>query len=370
MEHVDCVVVGAGVIGLAAARALLAKGRDVLILERSGRVGSETSSRNSEVIHAGIYYPTDSLKARMCVAGKAALYAFCGDHRVTARAVGKLIVAVEESERPRLKALRELAEKNGVQDLVEVDREALRRLEPDLNCVAALFSPSTGILDSHGYLTALHGEVESRGGFIAFNTPVESGAFHNGVLQLRTGGAAAMDLSCSAVVNAAGHGAIALASRIAGFPKSALPDSYLAKGRYLSLLGHCPFSHLIYPLPAPGGLGIHLTLDIAGAARFGPDVEWVEELDYSVPAGLEARFAAAIARYWPDISASNLTPAYAGIRPKLHGPDVPFADFAIQDEAVHGLPGLINLFGIESPGLTSSLAIARYIAERLCSDHA
>lgn len=365
MEKLDCAVIGAGVVGLAAARELVRAHRDVVVLERTGQIGSEVSSRNSEVIHAGIYYPPGSLKARYCVAGKQLLYQYCAARSVLSHRVGKLVVACDAAEVHRLHEIKVRAEQNGVHDLMPMSGGEARELEPALHCEAALYSPSTGILDTHGFMLALQGDVEADGGMIAFNAPVVSGRITTDGILLRVGGDAPMELLCKTVVNAAGLGAIALAASIEGFPPHCLPPAFLAKGRYLSLAGPSPFARLIYPLPSRGGLGIHLTLDLGGQARFGPDVEWVDDIDYSVPTDLADRFADSIKRFWPDIEGSQLRPAYSGIRPKLHGPDSTFADFAIDGAETHGAPGLINLFGIESPGFTSSLAIAARIVEMI-----
>lgn len=364
-EKLDCVVIGAGIIGLAAARALASRGREVVVLEAAAEIGMETSSRNSEVIHAGIYYPTGSLKARLCVAGKERLYRYCAEHHVGHLRLGKLIVACGPDEVPRLAALREKARANGVDDLEPLSRQEARALEPALACEAALISPSTGTIDSHGYMLALQSDGERAGAMIAFESPVEGGEIGEDGIRLRVGGRDPVVVDCAAVVNSAGLSAVSLAASLAGFPQARLPRSYLSKGHYFALAGSCPFRHLIYPLPSQGGLGVHLTLDLAGRARFGPDVRWVTEKDYDVPAERAARFAESIKRFWPELPEDALQPAYAGIRPKLHGPDETFADFCIQGPEAHGIEGLVNLFGIESPGLTASLAIAEEVAGRL-----
>lgn len=363
MDHIDCIVVGAGVVGLAIARRLARAGREVIVLEAGADIGTGTSSRNSEVIHAGIYYPAASLMARHCVAGRQALYRFCESHGVAHRRCGKLIVATTTEEAGKLAAIRGRAAANGVTDLEELDAAAARELEPALSCTAALLSPSTGIVDSHGYMLALRGDAEAAGAAFAFNTPFERARIMNDDIAVETGGQAPMTLGCSLLVNAAGLHAPALARAIDGMPPDKVPTAYYAKGNYFSCAVRAPFSHLIYPVPEPGGLGVHLTLDLGGQAKFGPDVEWVETIDYEVDAARMARFYPAIRRYWPALPDGALAPGYAGIRPKIVPPSVAVQDFVIQGPADHGTPGLINLFGIESPGLTASLSIAGQVAE-------
>ncbi len=366
MDEFDCVVVGAGVVGLAAARALALDGREVLVLEAAEGIGTETSSRNSEVIHAGIYYPHGSLKARLCVAGKKALYAYCAERGITAKAIGKLIVAVNEEQIATLASLRKYAEKNGVADLAWIEESELKRLEPEVRGVAALFSPSSGIIDSHALMLSLQGDVENHGGVVAFASPVGGGEITDDGIRLWVGGAEPIELMARTVVNAAGLWAQALAERLEGFPKRRIPPSYFARGVYFGLTGmRPPFRRLIYPIPEPGGLGIHATIDLAGQVRFGPDVEWIERPSYEVDPGRAARFYAAIRTYWPGLPDGALEPAYAGVRPKVTGPGEPAGDFIIQGPRQHGCPGLVNLFGIESPGLTSSLAIGDYVAAML-----
>ncbi len=362
-EQLDCVVIGAGVVGLAVARALALRGREVVILEAADDIGTETSSRNSEVIHAGIYYPPGSLKAKHCVAGRALLYRYCRDHNIAHEPLGKLIVAVEPKEVEGLAALRSRALANGVDDLEHLSGLEVRALEPELRCEAALISPSTGIIDSHGFMLALLGDAEAAGAIVAFHSPVERGEVGPGGITLRVGGREPVAVGCRAVINSAGLSALELARGMAGLDPGFVPRGYLSKGHYLSLSAACPFRHLIYPMPSDGGLGVHLTLDLDHRARFGPDVRWVTELDYDVPADRAPLFAASIRRYWPDLPVEALQPAYAGIRPKLHGPEATFADFVVQGPEAHGVPGLVNLFGIESPGLTSSLSIAEAVAE-------
>lgn len=366
MERVDAVVAGAGVIGLAVGRALARAGREVLVLEREPLVGSVTSARNSEVIHAGIYYPTGSLKARLCVAGRRRLYAYLAARGVGHRRCGKVIVATTAAEEARLVALREQAEANGVEDLEWLSRSQLQAMEPALNGVLALHSPVSGIVDSHGLMTALEGDLETAGGLVVLNTPVERVTRdEGGGLIVRTGGPGPMALGCAVFVNAVGLGAPALARRIDGVPAETVPQAYYAKGSYFALTGTAPFGRLVYPMPEPGGLGVHYTLDLGGQGRFGPDVEWIEGEDYDVDPDRGAAFHAAIRRYWPGLPDGALRPDYAGVRPKIAGPGEPAADFVISAPADHGVPGLINLFGIESPGLTSALALADEVLARL-----
>lgn len=363
MDKVDCIVVGAGVVGLAIARRLAQAGRDVIIVEAADDIGTGTSSRNSEVIHAGIYYAAGSLMARLCVAGKRALYAYCEDHGVPHRRCGKLIVATSADDNDKLGAIRARAAANGVDDLALLDTAAAQALEPALNCTAALLSPSTGIIDSHAYMLALRGDAEADGAMIAFNAPLQRAEVTADGLTVEIGGEAPMTLACRLLVNAAGLGAPAVAHAIDGMPRAHIPTGYLAKGNYVSCNTRAPFSRLIYPVPEPGGLGVHLTLDMGGQAKFGPDVEWVSSLDYEVDPARVARFYPAIRRYWPSLPDGALSPGYAGIRPKIVPPDIAVQDFVIQGPRDHGVGGLINLFGIESPGLTASLAIADHVAE-------
>jgi L-2-hydroxyglutarate oxidase LhgO len=351
------------VIGLAVARRLAQAGREVIILEAAEGIGTVTSSRNSEVIHAGIYYPAGSLMARMCVDGKRALYEYCADHGIPHRNCGKLIVATTPRETSRLQSIRAHAEANGVHDLQTLDGDAARTLEPALSCDAALLSPSTGIIDSHAFMLALRGDAEAAGAACAFHTPLLRGKAMADRIELDAGGEAPTSLECRLLVNAAGLGAPAVARSIEGMPVELIPPAYLAKGNYFSCSARAPFSRLIYPVPEPGGLGVHLTLDMAGQARFGPDVEWVETIDYAVDPARAERFYPAIRRYWPMLPDGALMPSYSGIRPKIVPPAVATQDFLIQGPRDHGVAGLINLFGIESPGLTSSLAIADYVGE-------
>ncbi len=362
MERVDCLVIGAGVVGLAIARALARAGRETVIVESENRIGAGASSRNSEVIHAGIYYPSHLAKARLCVRGREMLYAFCREHGAPHRNCGKLIVAADEAQVGKLAALKAQAEANGVHDLVWLDREAARALEPALKAERALLSPSTGIIDSHAYMLALLGDAESRGAALALETPVVAGRAGADGIEIETGGAAATKIAANLVVNAAGLGAQALARSIIGMPAEKIPPLYLAKGNYFTLSARAPFSRLIYPVPAAGGLGVHLTLDLAGQARFGPDVEWIEAIDYAVDPRRADKFYSAIRTYWPDLPDGALQPGYAGIRAKIERPGGSNTDFLVQSEKDHGVAGLINLFGIESPGLTASLAIAEEVA--------
>jgi L-2-hydroxyglutarate oxidase LhgO len=363
MDKVECVVIGAGVIGLAIARRLARAGREVIVLEAAEGIGTVTSSRNSEVIHAGIYYKAGSLMARMCVAGKRALYAYCREHGVPHRNCGKLIVATSPKETERLQSIKAHAEANGVDDLQTLTRHAARVLEPALNCEAALLSPSTGIIDSHAFMLALRGEAEDAGAAFAFHTPLRGGRVDAHGMVIDAGGDAPMSLQCRLLVNAAGLNAASVARGLHGMPLDLIPPAYLAKGNYFSCSARTPFSRLIYPVPEPGGLGVHLTLDMAGQARFGPDVEWVDSIDYAVDPARAEKFYPAIRRYWPGLPDRSLMPSYSGVRPKIVPPAVAVQDFLIQGPRDHGIDGLINLFGIESPGLTASLAIAEYVGE-------
>ncbi len=360
----DCVVVGAGVVGLAVARAFAISGRDVLVIEAAPGIGSETSSRNSEVIHAGIYYPKDSLKARACVAGKAALYQYLTTRRIAHRRCEKLIVASDEGQVSRLDEIVQKGRANGVDDLVVLSRPETVKLEPQLRAVAAIRSPSTGIVDSHAFMLSLQGDVEDHGGAFAFSTRVERGeCLEGGEVALWCGGPEACIVKAKLFVNCAGLHASRLAHAIDGLPEALIPETNYAKGNYFALSGRAPFSRLIYPIPEPGGLGVHLTLDLAGQARFGPDVEWVDAIDYTMDASRSEGFYGAIRKYWPDLRDGALYPAYCGIRPKLTDPGDPAADFVILGPDAHGLSGQIHLFGIESPGLTSSLALADRVVD-------
>ncbi|WP_028463078.1 NAD(P)/FAD-dependent oxidoreductase [Nocardia sp. 348MFTsu5.1] len=368
MEQVDCVVIGAGVIGLATARQLARSGRDVLIAERAELIGSETSSRNSEVIHAGIYYPAGSAKARLCTSGRDKLYAYCVDHGVDHQRIGKLIVATDTDQVDRLSGIAAAAEVNGVKDLRLIDSDELAELEPDLHAEQALLSPSTGIIDSHDLMSALRRDAEEAGATTALRSSVTGGSVA-GNSGPRSSIVLVIDdteIACDAVINCAGLSSWDVAAQLDGFPATSLPPRHYAKGNYYTPAGvKVPFSRLIYPIPVDGGLGVHLTLDLGGQARFGPDVEWVDHVDYQVDPSRSDAFYSEIRRYWPALPDNTLTPAYCGIRPKLSGPGEPAADFLIQGPADHGIPGLVNLFGIESPGLTSCFAIAEAVATHL-----
>jgi L-2-hydroxyglutarate oxidase LhgO len=359
----DSVVIGAGAVGLAVARQLARAGHDTVILEKNAHIGMETSARNSEVIHAGLYYPQGSLKARLCVRGKALLYDFCAAHGVPHRRIGKLVVG-HAGQDSQIETLLNTAAANGVTDLQPLDRAAIAALEPEVSAAIGFLSPSTGIVDSHQYMLALLGDT-------TLVREAEVTALRRGgegwQVSVRNGDED-FTLESRMVVNAAGLWAQGVAHRIAGLTD--IPPLYLAKGRYASLSGKAPFRHLVYPVPEPGGLGVHVTLDLAGQARFGPDVEWLDgndpaAIDYAVPGNIAADFAPRIARWWPGVRADRLTPDYSGVRPKLSGPGAANADFRIDGPATHGLPGLVNLYGIESPGLTASLAIAEQVEDML-----
>ncbi len=361
MERIECIVVGAGVVGLAVARALAHAGREVLVLEAAERIGTETSSRNSEVIHAGIYYPAGSLMARTCVAGKLALYRYCAEHGVPYSNCGKLIVATSDDEASQLAGIGARAAANGVADLRMLSQAETVALEPNLRCTAALLSPSTGIVDSHGFMLALQGDAENAGAVFAFHSPVVAGRASATGIALDVGGAEPMTLACNLLVNSAGLHAPALARGISGMPTELIPTAYYAKGNYFTLSGRSPFSRLIYPVPVPGGLGVHLTIDLGGQARFGPDVEWIDGIDYTVDPARADVFYDAVRKYWPGLKNGALQPGYSGIRPKIVPPSVARQDFVVQGPEAHRVPGLINLFGIESPGLTASLALAEHV---------
>jgi L-2-hydroxyglutarate oxidase LhgO len=363
MDRVDAVVIGAGLVGLAVARALATAGREVVILEAEDAIGTHTSSRNSEVIHAGIYYPKGSLKARACVEGRQRLYAYCAERGVPHRRCGKLIVATDRARLDELEGIRQKAHANGVTDVVPVSAAQVRAMEPELSCVAALHSPSTGIIDSHALMLAYLGDAENAGAMLALKSRFEKAVVRANGIELHVAGAEA--LLAANVVNSAGLTAPAVARGIEGYPAHKAPRQLYAKGNYYSLSRRSPFSRLIYPVPEPGGLGVHVTLDLGGRARFGPDVEWVERIEYSVDPQRAQRFYAAIRRYWPGLPEGALEPAYAGIRPKTSGQKEAAADFDVQGPREHGVPGLVNLFGIESPGLTASLPLADVVLEKL-----
>ncbi len=358
MERVDCIVIGAGLVGLAVARALALTGREVIVLEEADAIGTHTSSRNSEVIHAGIYYPPGSLKATSCVKGRQMLYRYCEERGVAHRRCGKLIVAAESAQLATLHRIQGQAAANGVDDLRLLSEQEAKAMEPALRCVAALLSPSTGIIDSHGLMLAFQGEAEDRGAMLALKSKVTGGAIAAGGILLEIGGTEPMQVLARTVINSAGLKAQRVAASLRGFPQEKIPPTFFAKGHYYSLTTRSPFNHLIYPVPEAAGLGVHLTLDLAGQARFGPDVEWIDEIDYDVDLRRADGFYRAIRNYWPGLKDGQLAPGYAGIRPKLGGADQPASDFVIQGPAEHGVPGLVNLFGIESPGLTASLALA------------
>ena len=363
---IDTIVLGAGVIGLAVARELALAGREVLLVEQAEAIGTGTSSRNSEVIHAGIYYPQRSLKARLCVQGKHMLYDYCGERGIPCRRLGKLIVAATPAQSAGLDAIAQCARHNGVNDLYRISGEEARSLEPELVCDAALVSPSTGIIDSHALMLALQGDAENAGAQCVFHTRFSAGrVLPEGGFELTFSGDEAMTLTARQVVNATGLSAPDSARRLAGHPANAIPDAYFCKGSYFTLTGRAPFEHLIYPMPNEAGLGVHLTLDLGGQAKFGPDTQWVEGEDYTLDAGRGERFYDAVRSYWPGLPDGALQPGYTGIRPKIVGAGSPAADFVIAGPAAHGIPGLLNLFGIESPGLTACLAIAQAAREAL-----
>ncbi|WP_421865221.1 NAD(P)/FAD-dependent oxidoreductase [Parvibaculum sp.] len=366
-SEIDAVVIGAGAVGLACARELARAGHETVVLERHGAIGTEISARNSEVIHAGIYYPKDSLKARLCVEGREMLYDYLDAHKLPYRKCGKLIVATEEAQFGELQAIATRAKANGVDDIRQLTRAEVCAMEPALRAEAAILSPSTGILDAHSYMLSLQGEFEDRGGMIAFRSTVTRVTREGDDFLVHVEGAEPMALRTRTIINAGGLWAPALAARIEGLDAAHVPAPHFAKGNYFSLTGRAPFSRLIYPVPEAAGLGVHLTLDMGGSARFGPDVEWIEvaegsEPDYAVKPERGERFYAAVRRYWPELKDGALMPAYSGVRPKVNGPDEAAADFMISGPGEHGVPGLVNLFGIESPGLTASLAIAEMVA--------
>lgn len=358
-------IIGAGVIGLSVARAVARRGHDVVVAEAASAIGTVTSSRNSEVIHGGMYYPTGSMRARVSVRGRRMLYDFCVSHGVPHRRCGKLVVAVNDMERERLESIARQGEINGVEDLRMMDGAGARALESQLSCIAALLSPHTGILDAHAYMLALRGELEDSGGAIAFNTPVIGAARKGGQWSVRFGGAEAGEAAFDALINCAGLGAQNLAQAIEDYPPTRIPRLIMAKGNYFSYAGKPAFTRLIYPTPVPGGLGVHVTLDLAGRMRFGPDVEWIDRESYAVDPARADVFYERIRTYWPGLPDHSLAPDYAGIRPKLTGPGEPPTDFVVDAPADHGVPSLIQLFGIESPGLTSSLALADEVAAYL-----
>jgi len=359
---VDVVVIGAGVVGLAAARSLADAGREVLVLEAAAHIGSGTSSRNSEVVHAGIYYAPGSLKAELCRAGRDQLYAFCAQRGVPHRRLGKLIVASGAEQVAQLAVIEQRARANGVEDLQRLDGAAVRDLEPALHVQAALLSPSTGIVDSHALMLSLLAQAEAGGAMLATRAPIESIRIEGDGFRLRTGGQAPTELRCGAVVNSAGLHACEVAERIDGLAARHVPQARYARGCYYRSSARVPFSRLIYPVPEPGGLGVHLTLDLAGNARFGPDVQWIDREDYAIPAERRAAFVDGVRAWWPELVDASLEPDYAGVRPKIARDGDIVTDFELQGPGTHGVDGLVNLFGIESPGLTASLAIGDRVA--------
>jgi L-2-hydroxyglutarate oxidase LhgO len=365
MDRIECVVIGAGVVGLAIARAMAARGREVIVLEAGEAVGTGTSSRNSEVIHAGLYYPRGSLKAELCVRGRAMLYEYCEARGVPHSRCGKLLVATARNQLPQLAAIQHKAMENGVADLVRVSGAEAMAMEPQLQCVEAVLSPQTGIVDSHQFMLALQGDAERDGANVAFHTPVTDIDARDRCFVVETGGESPMRFQAGCVINSAGLYANQIARNIRGLDARHIPPLYFAKGNYFSVSGRTPFERLIYPMPNEAGLGVHLTIDMGGQAKFGPDVEWIQKIDYTVDPQRANSFYAAIRAYWPNLPDDALQPAYAGIRPKLSGPGQPAADFVIQGRAAHGMTGLVNLFGIESPGLTAALAIAEKVAKML-----
>ncbi|HEY9281033.1 MAG TPA: NAD(P)/FAD-dependent oxidoreductase [Eoetvoesiella sp.] len=357
---IDCVVLGAGVVGLAIAREMASAGREVLVVEATEAIGTGTSSRNSEVIHAGIYYPQNSLKAQLCVAGKHLLYDYCQERGIPHRRLGKLIVAATPAQSAQLEQIAQRARLNGVDDLYEISGAQARELEPALACDAALVSPSTGIVDSHALMLALQGDAENHGAQCVFHTRFSQGrVLDSGEFLLQFEGDEPMELTANCVINATGLSAPSVARKLQGQPQQHIPQAYYCKGSYFTLSGRSPFNRLIYPMPDSAGLGVHLTLDLGGQAKFGPDTEWIDHEDYSLDPRRADTFYDAVRRYWPALPDGALNPGYTGIRPKIVGAGSPAADFMISGPATHGIPGLVNLFGIESPGLTACLALAQ-----------
>jgi L-2-hydroxyglutarate oxidase LhgO len=365
IEKIDTIIVGAGVVGLAIAREMALAGNEVIVLEAKNAIGTEISARNSEVIHAGIYYPAGTLKAKLCRPGRNAIYEYCETHAIAHHRVGKLIVATSLNELKYLHKIQGNAEANGVEDLQLLNSNEARAMEPALECAGALFSPSTGIIDSHSYMLALQGDAETLGAVIALSSPMEGGTLSDKGITIHIGGAEPLSLKCRHFINAAGLKAQAVASKIEGFPVEHIPPLYYAKGNYFTLSGKSPFQKMIYPVPVKAGLGIHSTIDLAGQTKFGPDVQWIDSPNYTVDISRTDDFYRAIRRYWPELSDNLLQPGYVGVRPKLVPQGAPPGDWDIKGPELHGIKGIINLFGIESPGLTSSLAIAKYVSELL-----
>ena len=376
MDQVDCVVIGAGVVGLAVAREMALQGRETILLEREASFGTISSARNSEVIHAGIYYPKDSLKAKLCVEGNRMLYEYCRSHQVATQPYGKLIVATDSNQIDDLQALLYKAQNNGVPEIKMISGDEAKQLEPQLHCVAAILSSSTGIVDSHGFMLSLLGGFEDAGGMVAYQSPLISakplGENAKGGFELQIGGVDGMKIQTKFLINCAGMSAPAVAQKIESLSKDQIPKAYFAKGNYFSLSGKSPFKHLIYPIPEPGGLGVHLTLDMGGQAKFGPDVEWLDineegEIDYTVNPKRGEGFYEAVRRYWPGLKDQSLQSDYSGVRAKIVPPNSPAGDFCFNTPQDHGLEGLFNLYGFESPGLTSSLAIAKHLEGQIKS---
>ncbi len=365
METLDCAVIGAGVVGLAIARQLAIRGREVVILEAEEAFGTHTSARNSEVIHAGIYYPSGSLKAQLCVPGRQALYRYCAEHGVHHQRIGKVIVACDDSELAGLKKYQAQAVANGVDDLRLLNPAELAQLEPAVRGVAGFLSPSTGIIDSHGLMLSYLGEAEDHGAMLALSSPLLNGRVESDGIVLEVGGVEPMTVKCRSVVNAAGLNAPAVARSITGIPAATIPPTYYAIGHYYTLTTSSPFKRLIYPVARPDWLGVHVTLDLGGRVKFGPDFEWIDRVDYRFDERREASFYKAIRHYFPGLQDGTLQPGYTGIRPRITGPGEAAQDFTVHDHSVHGVPGLVALYGMESPGLTASLAIADYVAQRL-----
>lgn len=365
IDTVDTIVAGAGVIGLAIARSAAQAGREVIVLEEADAIGTGISSRNSEVIHAGIHYVEGSKRAWFCVPGNEMLYDFCRSHGVSFRRSGKLVVATEDSELAALEAIEVKAKINGVKDMTRLSPEEAQEIEPQVRCAGALLAPSTGIIDSHGLMLALQGDAEAAGAVIALSSPFEGGAVDGNEIIVRVGGAEPTEIRCNHLINAAGLNAQKVASGLDGLPAEFVPPLYYAKGNYFMLTGKAPFDRPIYPVPGPVGLGIHFTIDLGGQSKFGPDVEWIDKPDYNVDPARAEKFYKAIRRYWPDLPDGALQPGYAGVRPKLAPEGQTPKDFTIHGPETHGIDGLVNLFGIDSPGLTSSLAIGEYVSELL-----